>query len=245
MSDTGSIHSGRSATPSIPPSELMMEKMSTLQFSFPGIDPVDFLFNPAYLSGSLVEEYLKKPTGEINGVLLVNILKKYQELSQLSFEMMIASVKHKLQNNLLSTGEFYKLLTHTFESLTPPLQELPAELLKENFLTLFSKKQELHQQIANELKSLNQTITEQIEKIPKVKNTNNLPPVLTLNRRNTVIRHDGVSDDVMSDHSSSMDDEKYDDEDHVHFQTEVKHNPQEPKPKPKPKLKLKNKRGKN
>jgi hypothetical protein len=117
-------------------------------------DPTRILDNPSHSFGN---KFSNDHVNEKMGVILVELLEKYQKLSTINSNITIQTVKHDLQKNELKASEIYDILDKFYVDL-PDINCVNSSWLTPETLVFISEKQKLHKSIKEDLVLLQKTI---------------------------------------------------------------------------------------
>jgi len=154
--DTASHESG-SPSPTQPKNTLIPD--DTILIQYDSVDPTRVLDNPSDYFG---ETFFEEKVGEKIGASFVEMLLKYQELTNANMNITIQAVKHKLKNDDMKTSDLYDLLDKFYVDV-PDIISVDSSCMTVDFLPLFLLKHELHKDIKSRLTKMSETFQSLLE----------------------------------------------------------------------------------
>ena len=151
-----SSHSSPSSPSSSPSPSSVQETDFTagLSIQYQTVDPTFFLDNPKNQFGSTFRDC---PVDEKLGSLFVDLLLSYQSLSNSNINIAIQNIKNILSDGRLTNSDIYELLDKFFINV-PDVGKIDSSFITFENLPLFISKHELHLQISEKLKKMNEIL---------------------------------------------------------------------------------------
>lgn len=117
-------------------------------------DPTDVLDNPRHHFG---DELYDRVVPEKLGGILVELLEKYQKLSQVNSNITVMNVKHLLQRDEFKVADIYDLVDKFYVDI-PDINSVNSSWISQEHLPLLIEKQNLHIDIKKSLVVLQTTL---------------------------------------------------------------------------------------
>lgn len=117
-------------------------------------DPTDVLDNPRHHFG---DELYDRVVSEKLGGVLVELLEKYQKLSQVNSNITVMNVKHLLQRDELKVADIYDLVDKFYVDI-PDINSVDSSWITPEHLPLIVEKRNLHVDIKKSLVVLQATL---------------------------------------------------------------------------------------
>ena len=144
-----SSQSSSSPAPNSPPRKYNIPNESMI-IEYNVIDPTDVLDNPRNVFGTTFNQY---SVNEKTASIFVDLLLKYQQLSQANMELNVKYIKHMIQLDDFKTDDVYDLLDKFYTDI-PQILPINANFLNTDRFKMFISKKELHDDIKDKLVKL-------------------------------------------------------------------------------------------